>query len=47
MEIIPDTEDNFVSGYADDHDLINSFHPENTDFLYFGFKHFLHPRLDG
>ena len=31
MEIIPETEDNFVSGYADDHDLINSFHPENTE----------------
>ena len=33
MEIIPETEDDFVSGYADDHALINSFHPENT-FLY-------------
>ena len=31
MEIIPETEDNFVSGYADDHALINSFHPENTE----------------
>ena len=28
MEIIPETEDNFVSGYADDHALINSFHPD-------------------
>ena len=47
MEIIPETEDNFVSGYADDHTLINSFHPDKRDFLYIGFKHFLHPRLDG
>ena len=31
MEIIPETEDNFVSGYADDHALINTFDPENTD----------------
>ena len=31
MEIIPETEENFVSGYADDHALINSFHPENTE----------------
>ena len=31
MEIIPETEDNFVSGYAVDHALINTFHPENTD----------------
>ena len=31
MEIIPKTEDNFVSGYADDYALINTFHPENTD----------------
>ena len=31
MEIIPETEENFVSGYADDHALINTFHPENTD----------------
>ena len=31
MEIIPETEDNFVSGYADDHALINTFHPDNTD----------------
>ena len=46
MEIIPETEDNFVSGYADDHALINSFYPENRDFLYIGFKHLLHPRLD-
>ena len=33
MEIIPETEENFVSGYADDHALINSFHPENTEIL--------------
>ena len=25
MEIIPETDDNFVSGYADDHALINAF----------------------
>ena len=31
MEIIPENEENFVSGYADDHALINTFHPENTD----------------
>ena len=31
MEIITENEDNFMSGYADDHALINTFHPENTD----------------
>ena len=31
MEIIPENEENFMSGYADDHALINTFHPENTD----------------
>ena len=31
MEIIPETEENFVPGYTDDHVLINSFHPENTE----------------
>ena len=31
MGVIPETEENFVSGYADDHALINSFHPENTE----------------
>ena len=31
MEIIPGTEDNFVPGYADDHALINSFHPKNIE----------------
>ena len=31
MEIISETEDNFVSGYADDYALINTFHPENID----------------
>ena len=31
MKIIPETEDNFVAGYADDHGLINTFHPENID----------------
>ena len=33
MEIIPETEDNFVSGCADAHALMNSFHPENIDIL--------------
>ena len=31
MEIIPENDENFVSGYADDHALINNFHPEDTD----------------
>ena len=31
MEIIPENDENFVSGYADDHALINTFHPEDTD----------------
>ena len=31
MEIIPEIDGNFVSGYADDHALINTFHPEDTD----------------
>ena len=31
MEIIPENDDNFMSGYADDHALINTFHPEDTD----------------
>ena len=31
MEIIPENEENFVPGYADDHALINTFHPENID----------------
>ena len=31
MEIIPETEGKFVSGYADYHALINFFHPENTE----------------
>ena len=31
MEIIPENEENFVSGYADDHALINTFHPENLE----------------
>ena len=47
MEIIPEKEDNFVSGYADDHALINTLHPENTDISpKFGLKHLLHQRLD-
>ena len=31
MEIISETEEKFVSGYADDHALIKSFHSENTE----------------
>ena len=31
MEIIPETEDNFVTGYEDNHALINSFHAENIE----------------
>ena len=31
MEIIPENEENFMSGYADDHALIHIFHPENID----------------
>ena len=31
MEIIPENEENFVFGHADDHALINTFHPENID----------------
>ena len=31
MEIIPETEENFVSGYADTHASIYIFHPENTE----------------
>ena len=31
MEIIPENDENFMSGYADDHALINTFHPEDTD----------------
>ena len=31
MEIKPETEHNFVSGYADDNASINSFHPENAE----------------
>ena len=31
MEIMPETEEYFVSRYADDHALINSFHPGNTE----------------
>ena len=33
MEIILKTQENFVSGYADYHALINSFHTENTEFF--------------
>ena len=31
MEIMLEREENFVSQYAVDHALINSFHPENTE----------------
>ena len=31
MEIIPENDENFMSGYADDHALINTFHSKNTD----------------
>ena len=31
MEIIPENDENFVSGYADDHALINTLHQEDTD----------------
>ena len=31
VEITPKTGENFVSGYADDHALISSFHPETTE----------------
>ena len=31
MENIPENEESFVSGYADDHALINIFHPKNID----------------
>ena len=35
MKIIPETEENFVSGYADDHALISSFLPEKREILKF------------
>ena len=31
MENIPENDENFMSGYADDYALINTFHPEGTD----------------
>ena len=31
MEIIPESEDSFLSGYADDHAIIHSFSPENNN----------------
>ena len=31
MEIIPETEENFVSGCDDDNALMNSFHHENAE----------------
>ena len=30
MEIIPEREDSFLSGYADDHAIIHSFSPDNN-----------------
>ena len=31
MEIIPESKDSFLSGYADDHAMIHSFSPENKN----------------
>ena len=31
MEIIPEREDSFLSGYADDHAIIHSFRPDNNN----------------
>ena len=31
MEIIPERKDSFLSGYADDHAIIHSFNPDNTN----------------
>ena len=31
MEIIPESKDNFLSGYADDHAIIHSFNPDNNN----------------
>ena len=31
MEIIPEREDSFLSGYADDHAIIHSFSPDNNN----------------
>ena len=31
MEIIPESKDSFLSGYADDHAIIHSFSPDNNN----------------
>ena len=31
MEIIPESNDSFVSGYTDDAVIINSFNPDNSE----------------
>ena len=31
MEIIPEINDSFLSGYADDHAIIHSFNPDNIN----------------
>ena len=31
MEIIPERKDRFLSGYADDHAIINSFSPDSNN----------------
>ena len=30
IEIMPESSDSFLSGYADDHAIVNSFNPENN-----------------
>ena len=43
MKIIPKTEENVMSGYADNHTLINSLHLENIDFFLNNIiTHYLH-----
>ena len=47
MKIIPENDENFVSGYADDHALINTFHPRRyRHLIQVGLKHLIHQRLD-
>ena len=31
MEIIPESKDNFLSGYVDDHAIVHSFNPDNNN----------------
>ena len=31
MEIIPESTDSFISGYADDHAIIHSSNPDNNN----------------